>query len=424
MIVDSEPRYRDHAILGSLPTLWYGAVAISSSTEPWSRVGNGSLYFQSGNLYQKTASGWRTFTTVTGAKAAGATGNGTTDDTAAINALITATSDGGAIYFEPGTYLISAPLTVSSGKSISFIGESTNTSIIAAASGFSGDAMLIQEFSASGQALNVQISDLTFSADGNAARCLWIQKGKAFRITDLYLFGFTTTGLQLAGNGGSGAVSYDHRITGLAIDGDSTVGYDNAPAYGIHMSSGATDNKIAQSSISYCKTAGVLVQAGNNLFSQVHCWGGIDYGFQVSTGGQSLIGCYMDTCRIAGLAISANYLSIVGCIFYHNTANTLSVDPADGIKLLTNVQGISIVGNRFAEVDADLNMNAKTLTNSLAVANHGASIASTELLTGNVLLNGAALTGGAQTATGTWTSTEQDMLQKAYDALRSLGVLA
>jgi hypothetical protein len=42
----------------------------------------------------------------------GATGNGTTDDTTAINAAVTAanTAGGGIVYFPPGTYIISAPI--------------------------------------------------------------------------------------------------------------------------------------------------------------------------------------------------------------------------------------------------------------------------------------------------------------------------
>lgn len=54
----------------------------------------------------------------------GATGDGTTDDTAAIQAAIDAVGSSGSIYIPDGTYKISDTLTISAGNSVSIFGES------------------------------------------------------------------------------------------------------------------------------------------------------------------------------------------------------------------------------------------------------------------------------------------------------------
>ena len=48
--------------------------------------------------------------TVINVKDFGATGNGTTDDTPALEVAFSAAVEGGALYFPPGTYLVSRPL--------------------------------------------------------------------------------------------------------------------------------------------------------------------------------------------------------------------------------------------------------------------------------------------------------------------------
>lgn len=66
----------------------------------------------------------------------GATGDGTTDDTTAINATVTAANaaGGGVVYFPPGTYIISAPIV---GKDkVRFQGASQGSAILKAKSTF------------------------------------------------------------------------------------------------------------------------------------------------------------------------------------------------------------------------------------------------------------------------------------------------
>jgi polygalacturonase len=64
-------------------------------------------------------------------KAYGATGNGTTDDTSAIQAAITAAAAGGTVFFPKGTYKISSSLTL--GSNVTLLGASAQTTIISQA---------------------------------------------------------------------------------------------------------------------------------------------------------------------------------------------------------------------------------------------------------------------------------------------------
>src|SRR5258708_5906149 len=72
----------------------------------------------------------------------GAKGDGTTDDTAAIQAAITAAQNagGGFVLLPPSTYIISSPLTITA-DNISLVGMG-ESSILTPAAGFSGAAMI------------------------------------------------------------------------------------------------------------------------------------------------------------------------------------------------------------------------------------------------------------------------------------------
>lgn len=71
----------------------------------------------------------------------GATGNGTTDDTAAIAAAIAACPAGGMVWFPPGTYLISACLRFVGRRVYRGVGGRAQCSILKAAASVSGGAL-------------------------------------------------------------------------------------------------------------------------------------------------------------------------------------------------------------------------------------------------------------------------------------------
>lgn len=91
----------------------------------------------------------------------GATGNGTTDDRAAISAALSALSaaGGGTLLFPAGTYAISA--TVSLASNVRLAGVGRGASIIRPAAGWSAAAMFQDPSAIS----NVELADLTFDVN-------------------------------------------------------------------------------------------------------------------------------------------------------------------------------------------------------------------------------------------------------------------
>jgi hypothetical protein len=90
----------------------------------------------------------------------GATGNGLTDDTNAIQSAINVQGSGGAVYFPPGTYLVST-ITIGLNDSIAFFGDGADVSIIKQKP-FINSSMIQNS---NGMAGNIQFRDLGF--DGN-----------------------------------------------------------------------------------------------------------------------------------------------------------------------------------------------------------------------------------------------------------------
>lgn len=99
----------------------------------------------------------------------GATGNGTTDDTTAIQAAITAaqTAGGGTVYVPGGTYLISATLNVTT-DNVQIIGAGWSSQILASAVSFTGSYMLYVQ-SLSNFRYGIRVQDIFWNGNSVAA---------------------------------------------------------------------------------------------------------------------------------------------------------------------------------------------------------------------------------------------------------------
>lgn len=109
-------------------------------------------------------------------KAYGAAGNGTTDDTEAIRAAITAAAAGGrGVYFPPGVYRMTSSIGL--GSSVNLQGSGKFSTVLSR--DFSGATDADGLFNITGGA-DVQISDLTiWSATGTSGGCLISAVGNA-----------------------------------------------------------------------------------------------------------------------------------------------------------------------------------------------------------------------------------------------------
>lgn len=163
----------------------------------------------------------------------GAKGDGSTDDTAAINAALTACPEGGQVFFPPGTYLVSSPITLRRNRTL--IGthagrwpyHTGGPCRIRVTSGFTGDAIIRLKdeeelFGSVGAPANGQQSSAN---DQNG-----------MRIIRLCLDGFNVAG-SISGVKATGLVR-DFRMVEVAIrrctgNGIHTVGYTrtNTQAY-------------------------------------------------------------------------------------------------------------------------------------------------------------------------------------------------
>jgi len=99
-------------------------------------------------------------------RAFGATGDGSTDDTLAIQAAINAVpGNGGTVFLPPGTYLVSAPLQLR--KGLRLIGAGQQASVLR--SNHTGDGLRMNSPLNASTAVNVLISDLGLTNTQGAA---------------------------------------------------------------------------------------------------------------------------------------------------------------------------------------------------------------------------------------------------------------
>jgi len=109
----------------------------------------------------------------------GAQGNGTTDDTTAIQAAINALpSAGGLVYIPAGTYVMSSPITLKEGTNLVGAGSGTILRVASGALGIDvlriGDGISTVSFAA--------VRDLKISADGQKTGGAAIKLNKAYRV--------------------------------------------------------------------------------------------------------------------------------------------------------------------------------------------------------------------------------------------------
>jgi hypothetical protein len=159
----------------------------------------------------------------------GAVGNGTADDTAAINAALAAlaAAGGGRIYFPSGTYKVTAPIPVNTSNTV-FAGNGT---IQAAGTEpvWNGDRGIL-ELGISTPASNIGVVSLVFSIAG-LAQAISIYGGSNFAIRRCRFAGASTGNAAVSvspglGVGGSGSVS------NVAIDGND---FGNTGTIGVRL---------------------------------------------------------------------------------------------------------------------------------------------------------------------------------------------
>jgi glucan 1,3-beta-glucosidase len=188
-----------HEYLPAGPSQFEGA--FTGNSRPASLLDGSKYYVQSKPQYQTYASS--SFKSV---RSAGAAGNGVTDDTSALQAVInSAAASGDIVYFDAGTYLVTSTLSIPAGSII--VGESYAT-IMSSGSFFNNmnSPAPVVQVGTSGETGTVQWSDMIVATQGTQAGAILIEwnlaspAGTPSGMWDVHtrIGGFTGSNLQVA----------------------------------------------------------------------------------------------------------------------------------------------------------------------------------------------------------------------------------
>lgn len=264
----------------------------------------------------------------------GAEGDGVTDDTAAIQAAIDdlearAQAERGVIYFPPGVYMVSAPLTIEQ-NGIVLMGSGTEDwgpiglySIIEAAAGFAGGTTLLRI-----DAKQNAIHRLQLDGSTHVARTLDVSRtdeARGFRMTESSLRGGTDYTLYT--NLANRAYFAFNQIRGQ--DGQTATARYNG-----------SDMIVVGDRVNsdYTSVAGVVaqIQSSGGLIQGCHFTDGVT---DLGADRTFLNGCYFDggepPLRIAA---GLRFVQITNC-FIRKSAATLD-DTVPGIACLTSASDI------------------------------------------------------------------------------------
>jgi hypothetical protein len=199
----------------------------------------------------------------------GAKGDGTTDDTQAIQAAIdTATSSAVSLFVPAGTYSVRGlqlPDTVcanirGAGVDVTkFRSHSATTSIIMKRNFYS---------------FGCSLSDFTIDARNIAQHGLQLQRGKQWQVNRISILDAANTAALFGDPTGTGARWYEAHVSNIFIEfRSSTFAVGNTPEYGMQLISSATDSNYSDIVVKNARVAGVRNEGGNNTLYSLHIYG-------------------------------------------------------------------------------------------------------------------------------------------------------
>lgn len=275
----------------------------------------------------------------------GATGLFGGDDTTAIQAAL----DSGEqhIWFPPGQYYISGPLTLPDAYQL-IEGCGHNMSVIRAKSVIAG-AMLKRSYTITKQGGGIRGLDI--DARGYADTCLQWEAGKWQLFENLSCRNALVKNAIFGNDVSSSYRFYGAKIihcnfaTEYAAIGDPA----NRPLYNLDLRTYATDLEIIRCEAYGAKTANINCRGSAHSLIGVHTYKTTagyeaDYGVVFDEGGHRLVGSYVDAgWNVAGLLVNHSVAAIVGNYFAWNAGTT-----GDAVKFATGLSNIQFAGNIFA----------------------------------------------------------------------------
>jgi hypothetical protein len=287
----------------------------------------------------------------------GATGDGATDDTAAIQSAITAVENasGGVVFFPYGEYLISSVLTIVGNKDISLLGESWGSKITISGTGI---GIKIGNSSAD-QTAQIFIDRLRITGNASSSHGVQILRSHACRIYDCRIEYCGGDGINLGGaystrivrtrssnNTGNGIYSYV--LGGSGVDYIEMMSVKSfANAIGIYFD--CTDRASAGVHVTHCDIEGngVGIQFDVGSSGNSEAWSITNTYFENQSGKNLAIG----TDGGSGFFRSFRMMS--------NNVNDGTSDPATNTCEFGHIQSASITNNLFADCNVSVTTDSE-----------------------------------------------------------------
>lgn len=363
----------------------------------------------------------------------GAVCDGVADDTAEIQAAVDAaeTAGGGNVFFPGGTCLISAPIVISSDTTL--FGEGS-VSIIKAATGFTGNYMLVNESYSAGADTNITIRNL--HVDGSKASVASIagisfQKIDGVQILDVEVRDCNGNGIYIGPDSANITLAKVH-VSGSGDDGADTFLASNIQFLGatadypnsgrivkISMSDVTSTDSYAHGVVAQFVDAITIVggrfyaNGRGRLVDPLTYYGN---GVTIGQGyGVQLIGVVSDTNEESGFDVAAKDINvqISGCTAHNNgltgifvghttgknytiTGNTVTANGGNGIWVSDTLSNI-VVSSNVAEANtldgiyldavSEASVTGNTARSNGAYGIHTETTSSNIIISGNICNN-------------------------------------
>jgi hypothetical protein len=286
----------------------------------------------------------------------GAEGNGSTDDTSAIQSACNALEDEGCLYFPVGKYRVTKPITLPPRMNVQVIGDGP-ASILYADAPMSELLRIWRPFHGS------IIEQLSLNANNQADTALRLLGGTYVRLTGLDISNPRNLGIHCGEtddsiSSGVDLIISDCRLSGLEQPMPSNV--DSKTTDGSHMgilvekgySFGYFNNVIIRGFVH----TGMELRGDENIMHEVHIYRFPAVQFEMALclhGRHSYVAqCSFDNFANTGIEVLGNNTTIETCYFKRWSAafGSGKVSPGDAIRLGDDnypVENINIQGNSF-----------------------------------------------------------------------------